>query len=123
MFIEKTRARLEGVNSDLVNVILEAISEYGSPVGISEGVRTLAKQKEYLAKGKSKTLNSYHLKGQAVDVYILDDRGNADWSLHKYKAFADIVKRIAESKHLTIIWGGDWKTLSDGPHFEIHLGA
>lgn len=123
MFIEKTRARLEGVNSDLVNVILEAISEYGSPVGISEGVRTLAKQKEYLAKGKSKTLNSYHLKGQAVDVYILDDRGNTDWSLHKYKAFADIVKRFAESKHLTIIWGGDWKTLRDGPHFEIHLGA
>ncbi|WP_261787233.1 M15 family metallopeptidase [Fusobacterium necrophorum] len=32
---------------------------------------------------------------------------------------ADHIKKVAKDMGLTITWGGDWKKLVDGPHFQI----
>lgn len=39
------------------------------------------------------------------------------WPL--YRQQADAVKLVAYSLAVPIIWGGDWKTFPDGPHFEL----
>ena len=96
-------------------------------VQISEGARSLAQQKKNLAKGVSQTLKSKHLdpdgsgpkKARAVDIAIITADGKYDTALKNYRTFADIVKKVAKEKGIKIKWGGDWKTLVDGPHFEL----
>lgn len=114
---ELSQKRLSTVVPELQEIMRQSIAiaeEKGMTVQITEGVRTLAQQREYVAQGKSKTMNSYHLSGKAVDVFV-----NKAWIFSDYKAFADIVKNVAKSLDYKITWGGDWKTFKDGPHFQI----
>ena len=119
--------RLENVEPTLVGIIKEAISRTKLNVQISEGSRSLAQQKKNLAKGVSQTMKSKHLdpdgtgpkKARAVDIAIISADGKYDTDLKNYRAFADIVKKVAKEKGVKVVWGGDWKTLVDGPHFEL----
>ncbi|MCW2335708.1 hypothetical protein M2323_004664, partial [Rhodoblastus acidophilus] len=40
-----------------------------------------------------------------------------DWS--KFASVARAMKAAASQVHVSITWGGDWKTFKDGPHFEL----
>ncbi|WP_278538643.1 M15 family metallopeptidase [Fusobacterium varium] len=117
-FSNRSLNNFKGVDERLVNLMVEVLSISPHDFGITEGLRTIEKQKEYVRTGKSQTMNSYHLKGKAVDIVVYKD-GKAIWELKYYKEVADIVKKIAVEKGLKITWGGDWKTLVDGPHFQI----
>ena len=117
-FSSRSKERLKGVNEKLVDVIEASLMESPYDFGITEGLRTIEKQKEYVKAGKSQTMKSYHLRGKAVDIVVYKD-GKVTWDLKYYKEIADIVKEIAAEKGLKITWGGDWKTLVDGPHFQI----
>ena len=70
--------KIKGVHVDLVKIIDTA----GRHVDliVFEGCRTLAKQKEYVKKGLSKTMNSRHLKCAAVDVVFKHKDGKVNWS-------------------------------------------
>ena len=110
--------RLQGVHPDLVKVVLLAIQLTEVDFGITEGVRTIEKQREYFAKGASKTMNSRHLTGHAVDLAAyIGSEVRWDWPL--YHKLADAMKRAANSLNVPIVWGGDWRTFKDGPHFEL----
>lgn len=110
--------RLQGVHPDLVKVVLLAIQLTEVDFGITEGVRTIEKQREYYAKGASKTMNSRHLTGHAVDLAAyIGAEVRWDWPL--YHKLADAMKRAANSLNVPIVWGGDWKSFKDGPHFEL----
>lgn len=110
--------RLQGVHPDLVKVVLLAIQLTEVDFGITEGVRTIEKQREYFAKGASKTMNSRHLTGHAVDLAAyIGAEVRWDWPL--YHKLADAMKRAANSLNIPIVWGGDWKSFKDGPHFEL----
>ena len=111
-FSNRSLNNLKGVDMKLVDLMTEVLQKSPYDFGITEGLRTLEKQKE------SQTMNSYHLNGRAVDIVVYKD-GKVTWDLKYYKEIADIVKRIAAEKGLKITWGGDWKTLVDGPHFQI----
>lgn len=117
-FSERSLRNLKGVDEKLVNLMIEVLPISPYDFGITEGLRTREKQKEYVRTGKSQTMNSYHLKGKAVDIVVYKDK-KVTWDLKYYKEIADIVKKIAVEKGLKITWGGDWKTLVDGPHFQI----
>lgn len=110
--------RLQKVHPDLVKVVLLAIELTEVDFGVTEGVRTIEKQREYFAKGASKTMNSRHLTGHAVDlVAYIGSEVRWDWPL--YYKIADAMKRAANSLNVPIVWGGDWKSFKDGPHFEL----
>lgn len=84
---------------------------------VYETIRTLEKQKENLANGKSETLKSYHLVGQALDWVLINKNGTALWD--DYKTVKG--KRVVElAKMYGFLSGGDWKTLKDYPHLEFH---
>ena len=117
-FSKRSLDNLKGVDERLVKLMKEVLSISPYDFGITEGLRTIEKQKEYVRTGKSQTMNSYHLKGKALDIVVYKDR-EVTWKLDYYKEIADIVKEIAKEKGLKITWGGDWKTLVDGPHFQL----
>ncbi|WP_279118892.1 M15 family metallopeptidase [Fusobacterium varium] len=117
-FSKRSLDNLKGVDKRFVKVMEEVLSISPYDFGITEGLRTIEKQKEYVRTGKSQTMNSYHLKGKAVDIVVYKD-GEVTWDLKYYKEIANIVKETATEKGLKITWGGDWKTLVDGPHFQL----
>jgi peptidoglycan L-alanyl-D-glutamate endopeptidase CwlK len=110
--------RLQKVHPDLVKVVLLAIELTEVDFGVTEGVRTVERQRELFANGASKTMNSRHLTGHAVDlVAYVGSEVRWDWPL--YHKIADAMKRAANSLGVPIVWGGDWRTFKDGPHFEL----
>jgi peptidoglycan L-alanyl-D-glutamate endopeptidase CwlK len=115
-------ARLQGVHPDLVRVVKRAAATSPSPFTVLEGMRTLARQKELVAKGASKTMNSRHLTGHAVDIApLLGGKVAWDWPL--YHKLAPIVKAAAAAEGVKIEWGGDWRTFKDGPHWQLPFGG
>ncbi|MNW36999.1 Peptidoglycan L-alanyl-D-glutamate endopeptidase CwlK precursor [compost metagenome] len=89
----------------------------GADILIYETIRTIETQKKYLADGKSKTLKSYHLVGQALDFVPVNASGAMDYNGY---GSALIKRAITEAKRLGFEWGGDWKTFVDKPHLQFN---
>lgn len=117
-FSAKSLAKLTEVHEHLALVFKEAIGASPYDFGITEGVRTRERQKELVEAGKSKTMNSRHLTGHAVDIAVYKD-GKISWDFDLYKEVADHIKSVALKQHTPIVWGGDWETFKDGVHFQL----
>lgn len=124
---QRSLQRLEGVHPRLVAVVKLAIQRTPVDFTVVEGLRTAERQRELVAKGASQTLNSLHLRqadgyGRAVDLAPLVG-GAIPWD--RWQAFADladVVKSCAAEVGVPVEWGGDWRTLKDGPHFQLPRG-
>lgn len=116
-FSIRSNTNLKGVKPALVKVMREAIVNSPYDFIITCGLRTLEQQKVLVATGKSRTLKSKHLTGDAVDIAVLVD-GKVSWDLKYYREVADHVKKIAKSLGVRVTWGGDWGFV-DGPHFQL----
>lgn len=110
---------LNGIHPDLRRVIDRALQDSELDFVVIEGLRTKERQKQLVASGASKTMNSRHLTGHAVDLVPIGPDGKAafDWPL--YHKLGPAVKDAAEKEGVAIDWGGDWKSFVDGPHFEL----
>ena len=117
---QRSLSKLEGVHPKLVEVVKLAITKSPLDFSISEGLRTVERQKELVAQKKSQTLKSRHLVGEAIDICILLD-GKANWDFDNYRIVANVFKDCAAELGVKITWGGEWVTLKDGPHFQIEL--
>lgn len=115
---DRSKARLALVHPDLIKLFEFVAKNFKTTFIITEGLRTPERQKQLIAVGASQTTNSKHLVGRAVDVAIVVD-GEIRWDWPLYGLFAQNVKAAAASLEIPITWGGDWKTLRDGPHFEL----
>ena len=110
--------RLEGVDERLKAVVIECAARCLFPFNVSEGLRTVEQQREYVKQGKSRSMNSKHLTGKAVDLYPLTmNRKQVDWS--RFEELADLMFQVAKDQDTEIVWGGNWKTLVDKCHFEL----
>ncbi len=110
--------RLEGVDERLKAVVIECAARCPYPFNVSEGLRTKEQQREYVRQGKSRTMNSKHLTGKAVDLYPLTmNRKQVDWS--RFEELADLMFQVASDQGVEIVWGGNWKTFVDKCHFEL----
>lgn len=136
--------KLESVHHDLVKIIKLAITRTPVDFGISEGHRTLERQKELYDQGKSK-IDGINKKGKhnyspslAIDLYAY----HPDIEVRKKLAYdvptlcliagviiscADELKAKGDIKH-SIRWGGNWdndgvilydQSFDDLPHFEL----
>jgi len=114
----RSLSRLEGVHLDLVRVVKKAAAISDLDFTVLEGVRTVDRQKELKKQGATKTLNSRHITGHAVDLApMLGGKISWDWPL--YHRLAKIVKTAAAVEKVPLQWGGDWRTFKDGPHWEL----
>jgi peptidoglycan LD-endopeptidase CwlK len=111
---------LSGVNPDMVAVVTMAISISEVDFTVIEGVRNIERQRQLLKDGKSTTLKSRHITGHAVDMVPYP----VDWEdLDRFEKMAEAMKKASEELKIPIVWGGDWKTFYDAPHFELDRKA
>ena len=104
-------------------LLMEAIKDSPIDFTILETVRTIERQKEYFAKGTTKTLKSRHIPNvnksgfsEAVDISPYP----CDWSdLNRFRKLSEHILKKAEQLDIPITWGGNWKTLIDMPHYEL----
>lgn len=110
---------LNGIHPDLRRVIDRALQDSPLDFVVIEGLRTKERQKQLVASGASKTLNSRHITGHAVDLVPIGPNGKAafDWPL--YDRLGPAVKAAAQAEGVEVVWGGDWTSFKDGPHFEL----
>ncbi len=123
-FSKRSLSVLSTVDDRLQAIFMEAIEECPIDFGIPStgGLRTAKMQHELYLDGKSKAdgyrLESYHQSGCAIDVYAYVD-GKASWEKEHLTIISETVKRVAKRMGVLIVWGGDWKTFVDMPHYQV----
>lgn len=118
MLNQKSEAKLVGVNEKLVKVVRRAVELSSVEFIITEGLRTKERQAELVKAGASRTMNSMHIVGRAVDVAPIIG-GQVRWDWPPFHKIAEAFKKAAKELNIAIEWGGDWKTFPDGPHFQL----
>lgn len=119
MLNERSLKKLDGINPDLRRVVMRAAELMPNGFIITEGVRSIERQRELFAKGLSKTMNSRHITGHAIDFAPLISGGEVTWKWAAFPPVAQAFKDAASQLGVAIIWGGDWKRFKDGPHIEL----
>ena len=114
----RSYANLNGVHPDLIRVVEQAIQITKVDFCVTEGLRTEKRQAELMKAGASQTLNSRHLTGHAVDLAAMVG-GEVRWDWPLYDELAKAMQQAADECAVRLIWGGNWRTLKDGPHFEL----
>lgn len=121
-FSRKSLRELETCDPMLQYLFKEVVKHFDCSV--IEGKRSLEDQQELLNEGATKTLDSAHLTGRAVDVYPypvdFEDRD-------RWHYFGGYVLGTARQFGIDVIWGGDWdndtktkdNTFDDLMHFEL----
>lgn len=117
-FSAKSKDKLTTVIPELQAVMRRALELSPIDFGISEGRRSIERQRELYDAGKSKTLKSRHIIGRAVDVYAWVD-GTVSWNMDHYRVINEAVQKAAKELGASITWGGSWQTFKDGVHFQI----
>ena len=136
---ERSLKNLEGVHPDLVAVVKRAIQISRMDFTVIEGVRTKERQRELVRAGASKTMNSRHITGHAVDIVPVKN-GAISWRIDDYYPLAEAMASAADELGVRVRWGGSWSIINnrknhpsewikayragggkfiDGPHFEI----
>ena len=118
MLNERSLKALVGVHPDLVAVVKRAAEIMPGGFIITEGIRSKERQRILFAKGLSKTMNSRHLVGLAVDFAPMIDN-EVTWKWAACQRVAKAFKQSAAELKIPIVWGGDWKTFKDGVHVEL----
>ena len=115
---QRSLLRLEGVHPDLVRVVKKAAALSDLDFTVLEGLRSVERQKQLVSQGASKTMNSRHITGHAVDLAPMI-AGEVRWDWPLYHKLAKIVKAAAADEKVPLQWGGDWRAFKDGPHWEL----
>ena len=138
--------KMKGVHPKLIELMKKAISDSPYDFKIVQGLRTAEYQNSLYQQGRTKPgkivtkLDGYNRKsnhqaksngyGHAVDITVCgqyDQNGNyvkctTDAEMFDNKKLVEIskhIKAVAKDMGLEIVWGGDWKTLYDTPHYEL----
>jgi len=129
IFGEASKKQLAACHPDIQKVFNRVI-EYWDCV-VTEGKRSEAQQKIYVATGASKTLDSKHVyplnsPSLAADVSPYPIK----WKdYNRFYAFSGFVIGTATAMGIKLRWGGDWDSdrdftdqdFHDLPHFELIL--
>jgi len=96
----------------------------GIEILVTSTMRTFEEQAELYAIGRTKPGNkvtnaqpgqSWHNFGLAFDVVPIVN-GKAIWNSPFWEEIGEM------GKQLELVWGGDFKSFKDKPHFEYHPG-
>lgn len=108
--------------ADLVKLLSRA-RDMGFIVTGGELFRTPEQQQIHIRAGRSKTMNSQHLKRLAIDLNFFIVGGNGKLTLtydvDDLKPLGDYWESLSPANR----WGGNWKSFKDTPHFERREGV
>lgn len=115
---ERSLKNLEGVHPDLVKVVHKADDLTDLPFLITEGVRSMKRQRQLVAAGASSTLRSRHLTGHAIDFVPLVD-GEPNWKWPAFWPIVEAFEKAGKELGIAIECGARWKKFPDGPHVQL----
>lgn len=144
VFPESSKKRLNEVNYDLWRVTNLALKYSKQNFAVTEGLRTVERQKQLVKSGASQTMKSKHIDGMAVDLAPVVN-GKISWDWQYFYPIAEAMRKAAKELNVRIRWGGAWvvlndttkpatelvkdyvaerkrlgkKAFTDGPHFEL----
>jgi peptidoglycan L-alanyl-D-glutamate endopeptidase CwlK len=118
VFGKQSEANLVGVNKALIKVARRALELSPVDFKITEGLRTIERQRQLVKEGKSQTMNSRHITGHALDVFALPTPAGS-WDMSYYRQIAAAFRQASDELQIPVEWGGNWITLKDGPHFQL----
>jgi hypothetical protein len=116
--------RLALVHPDLarrVNAAAEQLAGQGIYFRVAQALRTYAEQDALFAQIPKVTNArggwSNHNFGCAVDCYpfLAGSSGDLNWASHS----AQFQAMVAALKAQGLVWGGDWYSIVDPPHFQL----
>ena len=138
-FSSKSLDNLVGVHPELVDIVHDVMALQVMDFSVIEGLRSVEQQEIYVQQGRSRTMNSKHLKQEtgyshAVDLYPypidmkLVNRGDMR-EISRFGMLAGLMLSCAKQRGITLTWGADWDrdgvvldhTFYDAPHFQIEL--
>ncbi|MFZ4452629.1 M15 family metallopeptidase [Salibacterium aidingense] len=129
------RTSLHPEVEEMKQEFIEQTKEQGIHVVITAGYRSVERQNDLYAQGRSEAGNivthakggeSYHNYGLAVDFAIKKDNGEITWNTEydgndngtpDWQEAADIAKAIGFE------WGGDWERFQDYSHLQWDPGV
>lgn len=123
-FSQRSENNLVGVNPALVSVVRRALELSPVDFTVIEGLRTKARQQQLKDAGASKTMNSRHLSGNAVDLLPV----GADWNDHKcWLPVLVAMRQAGQELGVKLRFGITWTDnpedkpakFLDAPHVEI----
>lgn len=104
---KSSESELLGVHPDIVKVVRLAITLTDIDFSVHEGLRTLERQRKLYASGASRTLDSYHLTGDAVDLVPWVD-GHLRWETPLCNQVAAAMHEAALRCGVRLVWGRVW---------------
>lgn len=104
---KKSLAELDGVKPQLVRVVKRAIAISTIDFCVHDGIRTVEEQRRHVATGVSKTMNSDHLRGEAVDLVPWIE-GKPRWWWPPIYQIAAAMHRAATELDIELQWGCVW---------------
>lgn len=122
-FSRTSLERLRGVDTRLQDIAHRVVLSHHDCTVIY-GLRTEAEQARLVQEGLSKTMDSKHLTGRAIDLAPYP----IDWdNTKRFYYFAGMVLAVADEMGIRLRWGGDWdmdndlddQSFMDLVHFEL----
>ena len=103
--------------------LIDSCRQAGVTIRISQALRTWREQDALYAQGRTvpgairtnaRGGESFHNFGLAFDIVLLD-AGRVTWNAHNpgWRVAGEI------GTGLELLWGGNWKSIKDMPHFEM----
>lgn len=115
IFGKASLKELEGVKTELVLCVRRALELSTQDFCVYDGLRTVKEQEQHVKNGTSKTMQSMHLKGLAVDL-VPWINGGPKWDWDGCYKIAWAMDQAATEQGVAnkIRWGGAWdRRLSD----------
>jgi peptidoglycan L-alanyl-D-glutamate endopeptidase CwlK len=117
---EKRIASLHPPFQALARSFLAECEKAGHRLRVTYGLRSMSEQAALYAQGRTapgkivtnaKPGQSPHNYGAAIDVVFLNGKGGVDWN-GPWAAIGAIGEKLG------LVWGGNFKSFVDRPHFE-----
>lgn len=106
-FGKKSKIELEKVDPRLKELMEDVLKISPIDITITEGLRSSLRQEELVKEGKSKTLNSKHLKGKALD-FAPCIRGFVSFNEKDAIFLSGFILAVAKMKGLNVRVGSIW---------------
>lgn len=116
-FSTRSKNNLSVIHPDLIRVAELALELTPRDFIITEGLRTVERQRQLMREGKSKTMNSAHISGHALDMVPCSP---VSWNRKDFESVVDAFKRAADHLGILIECGHDWASFPDSPHIQLH---
>lgn len=113
--IDPTPGHLEALTPECAELAVHLVNAArwsGIPLIVTSSRRSVDEQRRLVLAGRSRTLNSAHLRGEAFDVDVagLGRDFVPGWVWEALGPYGEA---------LGLVWGGRWRSPFDPGHFEV----